>query len=358
MKKHSQNNAPLLDGVLAASRQHERLRAKLHTIREVLPMKKSSQRPDSPAPVSNRQVKSSAFTVLFGDSKNAAQLFTALDGRAVSPEEIHFTTLEGVLFIARKNDMAFTVKNRVLIISEHQSTLNENIPLRSIIYYGRTMEKLIDKRSLYRNRLFPIPTPEFYTFYNGSSPFPSEKILKLSDAYLEKSHIPMLELSVKVININLPENHSILGKCRPLYEYSWFIQRIKDYLIQDLERDDAIVHAIKDCEQEGILADFVREHGSEVLNMLFTEFNMDDALKVRYEEGFEEGEEKGIEKGLQKGESLRLIKMVCKKLEKGKNPWIIAQELDEERDVIDRICAEAEENGMNTDKIYTALQNN
>lgn len=60
--------------------------------------------------------------------------------------------------------MAFTVKNRVLIISEHQSTLNENIPLRSIIYYGRTMEKLIDKRSLYRNRLFPIPTPEFYTF--------------------------------------------------------------------------------------------------------------------------------------------------------------------------------------------------
>lgn len=313
-------------------------------------MKKISGPSNHEPPISNRQVKSSAFTVLFGDSKNAAQLFTALDGREVSPEDIHFTTLEGVLFVARKNDMAFTVNNRVLIISEHQSTLNENMPLRSIIYYGRTIEKLIEKRSLYRTRLLPVPTPEFFVFYNGNSPFPSEKILKLSDAYLEKDDSPMLELTVKVININLPQNHSILKKCRPLYEYSWFIQKIKDYLKLGLERDEAIIHAVKDCEREGILADFVQEHGSEVLNMLFTEFNMDDALEVRYEEGFEDGEEKG--------EFLKLIKQVCRKLEKGKSPETIAEELDEETEIIDEICTIATKNGLNPVTVYDSLKTN
>lgn len=68
----------------------------------------------------------------------------------------------------------------------------------------------------------PIPKPEFYVFYNGDEPYPSEDIMNLSDAYLEKTDSPMLELTVKVININLPVNHELLKQCRPLYEYSWF----------------------------------------------------------------------------------------------------------------------------------------
>ena len=34
--------------------------------------------------------------------------------------------------------------------------------------------------------------------------------MKLSDAYLEKTDNPMLELIVKVININLPVGHQLL----------------------------------------------------------------------------------------------------------------------------------------------------
>lgn len=45
------------------------------------------------------------------------------------------------------------------------------------------------------------------------------------------------------------------------------------------------------------MSEFMREHGSEVSNRLFTQFNMEDALKANYEEGFEDGEEKGEEKG-------------------------------------------------------------
>lgn len=61
---------------------------------------------------SNREVKASAFTAFFSVPENAAKLYSALDeGEEVSPEDISFTTLSGVLFMARKNDLAFTVKN-------------------------------------------------------------------------------------------------------------------------------------------------------------------------------------------------------------------------------------------------------
>ena len=99
----------------------------------------------------------------------------------------------------------------------------------------------------------------------------------------------MLELSVKVININLPSNHPILEQCRPLYEYSWFIQQIKEHLLQGNSRDEAIIQAMHDCEEKGYMTEFLREHGTEAVNMLFTEFNMEDALEVRYEEGKREG---------------------------------------------------------------------
>lgn len=290
---------------------------------------------------SNREVKSSAFTTYFGEPENAAKLFSALEGQEVSPEDITYTTLEGVLFVARKNDMAFTVKNKVLVISEHQSTINYNMPLRSIIYYGRTMERLIPQKNLYREKRIAIPTPEFYVFYNGDAPFPTEDIMRLSEAYLEKTDTPMLELEVKVININLPVNHKLLKQCRPLYEYSWFIQHIKDYMVQEKNLDKALKRTIEDCEREGIMVDFVRKHGSEAVNMLFTQWNLEDALEVRYEEGLEDGEEKG--------KMLKLIHQVMQKLQKGKSLEQIADEVEESIDLVEKINNAIQD--VNTDDI-------
>lgn len=138
----------------------------------------------------------------------------------------------------------------------------------------------------------------------------------------------MLELSVKVININLPVNHAILQKCRPLYEYSWFIEQIKKYLSEGKNRDDAIISAMQDCEQNGILTDFIREHGSEARNMLFTEFNMEDALEVRYEEGFADGKARG---------EVKAIHAIRKKLEKDMSPEEISDMLELEISYIHRI---------------------
>ena len=304
--------------------------------------------------VSNRELKSDVFTTLFSKPENAAKLYTALSGEETAPEDIRITTLEGVLFLARKNDLGFTVKGRMLVISEHQSTVNENMPLRSMLYYGRTMEKLLQDRNLYRARRISIPTPEFYIFYNGRKEMPEEKVLKLSDGYIAKTREPMLELKVKLININLPTGHRLLQECEPLYEYSWFIERIRTYLQSDndIKRDTAVTLAVQDSIREGIFADFVREHGTEVQNMLYTQFNMDDALEVRYEEGVEDG----IEQGMERGEHRLLVRLVCGKLQMGESPEKIAADLLADREEIDRICRAYEECGPEEAAVLERLE--
>lgn len=46
----------------------------------------------------------------------------------------------------------------------------------------------------------------------------------------------------------------------PMYEYFWLIQRIKDYLEKEWNCDDAVIQAIKDCREKGILVGFVQKY--------------------------------------------------------------------------------------------------
>lgn len=256
-----------------------------------------------------------------------------------------------------------------MIIGEHQSTINENMPIRDAIYYGRTAEKLLeDPGAIYRKKRIMIPTPKFFVFYNGKEKAPLEKTLRLSDSYLEKTDDPMLELIVKVININLPSKHKLLEECRPLYEYSWFIQRVKEYEEKGISRDDAITFAISDCKRENIMTEFMYEHGSEVANMLFGEYNeelekqviREEAYEDGYEAGVQSGEERGkqlgIQIGEQKGEILKLIRLVCSKLTKGKAISVIAEELEESQELIEKICVEIQENKGEVEVVYEKVR--
>lgn len=86
-----------------------------------------------------------------------------------------------------------------------------------------------------------------------------------------------------------------------MYEYSWFIQRIKDYQADGWSRDAAITQAVKDCQKEGVLVEFINKHGSEVANMLYTQWNWDDAMAVEREEAYAEGVSQGMAQGIAQG---------------------------------------------------------
>ena len=238
----------------------------------------------------NKKYKDSVFTRYFSDEQKLRLLYNALEGTNYGEEtEVNIITLKDVLFMNLKNDICFTIDNKFIILIEHQSTINNNMPLRCLLYIAREYEKLIDKNIVYRSTLQKIPTPHCYVLYNGVRNYPKEKILKLSDAFLVQQNPPELELTIKVININYKENHSIVQQCQYLKEYSYFISVVRAYLKKGYELNDAIVNAVKTCVNENVMKEFLEKNASEVLNMLFTEFDMDTAIETWQNEGIKKG---------------------------------------------------------------------
>ena len=203
------------------------------------------------------------------------------------------------------NDISFEIDGKLVVLIEHQSTINPNMALRLLMYIGRVYEKIVEGRNIYSSKLLPVPRPEFFVLYNGTDPFPDEKTLHLSDTFeglpsFEKP-VPSLELEVRVININEGRNSQIAQRCRKLAEYSAFIAKVREFEKELGDRTEAFKKAVKYCQKHDILKEFMELHATEVLSMLMTEWNWDDALAVRYEEGMEEGIERGREEGLEEG---------------------------------------------------------
>lgn len=91
-------------------------------------------------------------------------------------------------------------------------------------------------------------------------------------------------------------------------EYNAFVARVKEYEKEGFDRKDAIGKAVKYCRENDILFKFLETNASEVLNMLITEWNWDDALAVRFEDGREEGREEGRQEGREEIAKKALVK--------------------------------------------------
>jgi hypothetical protein len=249
----------------------------------------------------NREYKDSVFSWLFSDPDTLRELYGALEGVSL-PADVPVTinTLEGVLFKARMNDISFAIGDKLVVLIEHQSTINENMALRLLMYIAKIYEKITGDRDIYREKRISLPRPEFIVLYNGTAPYPDEKLLKLSESFSDSTALGVakpdflsLELVVRVYNINEGHNIPLIKRCKTLEGYSVFIAKVREYEETVKIRTDAMKMAIRYCIDHNILKDFLELHSSEVINMLLTEWNWDDALMVREEEGMEKGMEKG-----------------------------------------------------------------
>jgi len=254
----------------------------------------------------NRKHKDSLFIDLFCKDKvegkeNFISLYNALHQSKLdlASTELKEVNIENVLYTVRSNDIAMLVDDRLVVLLEHQSTINENMPLRLLEYVSRVYEQLIPIRTRYKKKAMKLPYPEFYVFYDGKNSYPAEKTLKLSDAfiipekkYLKKKNIS-LEILVKVININIGANNSILKHCKTLEEYSTLVELVRESKQEnpDSSLEETLTKAIKN----GILSEYLQRKSSEVRNMLIAEYSYETDIEVQREEAFEEGERIGAE---------------------------------------------------------------
>ena len=252
----------------------------------------------------NRNYKDSVFVDLFSEDKEAKENFLSLynalhNTHLDSVSALTPLRLEQVMYMSFYNDVSYLVDNKMIILAEHQSTINPNMPIRCLEYVVRLYERILDTKERYARSLIKIPTPEFYVFYNGQEEYPAETVLHLSDAFMSKPERIPLELEVKVLNINEHKGNKLLQSCKPLAEYSMFVETVRRNI--ERNKEHGFETAIKECIQNGILKEYLQRKSKEVINMLIAEYDYAADIAVQRAEerkiAYTEGKSLGLAEG-------------------------------------------------------------
>ena len=246
----------------------------------------------------NREHKDSVFRLLFSKPEILRELYSAIEGVELPPDvPIDINTISGVLVKGIRNDISFIIDKRLVLLTEHQSSINPNMPLRIFRYFEKVLNKIVDYEKIFNKQLIKIPKPKFIVLYNGKEPYPEHGTMRFSDAFMDTEGLTVeedeasLELTVQVYNINHGQNKEIQQKCDTLNEYGLFIDKIREYEKTGLTLEESVKGAVIYCIENNILKDFLREHGSEVVSMMVEEYTTEDFLEAMMEEAREEGRE-------------------------------------------------------------------
>ena len=306
----------------------------------------------------NRKYKDTVFRKLFSDRKNLLSLYNAVNGNAYTDEtQLEIVTLENAIYMGMKNDLAF-IMDMNLYLYEHQSTYNPNIPLRNLFYIADEYQRLVVRKSLYSTVIQKIPTPRFLVFYNGTKEVEDRSEFRLSSAYENPTENPDLELRATMLNVNDGHSSDLMEHCRTLKEYAQYVARVRKYAAkQDVSLEEAVTRAVDECIEEGILAEFLLKNKTEVIKVSIYEYDKEfeekklrkaeyeagrqDGIEIGRQDGIEIGRQDGIEigrqDGIEIGKRILLEKIIKKKLKKGKSTEQIADELEEDINIIQKV---------------------
>jgi hypothetical protein len=175
----------------------------------------------------NVKYKDSLFSFLFSDPDLLRELYSAIEGVKLPADvPVNINTLQDMLFMGRVNDISFEIGGKLVVLIEHQSTINPNMALRLLMYIARVYEKIVGDKN-------------------------------------------------------------IAEKCKTLGEYSAFIEKVRELEKETKNLEEAFKKAVIYCRDHEILKEFLEKNATEVMNMLMTEWKMEDALAFRFEEGIE-----------------------------------------------------------------------
>ena len=119
-------------------------------------------------------------------------------------------------------------------------------------------------------------------------------ILELYNAVNGTAHDNPNDVDVRVhmYNIRPQFKSGLLTECKPLSEYSWFIEEVRTNL-ETMEMELAVDKAIEKMPDNFEIKEFIVEHQSEVKNMCITEYNEAETMELFKRDAREEGLEEG-----------------------------------------------------------------
>ena len=244
--------------------------------------------------MTNRKIRDTVFCHFMSNESHLLSLCNALNDTVYNESSnITINTLEGSFFSNIKNDISFLLNNLMVVLIEHQTTINPNMPLRFLSYVDELYKRYTSTshKKIYGDDLIKIPAPEFYVFYDGNDTSFEKQTLKLSDAFETQSD--KLELTVHVYNLADGMNDELKRKCLPIGEYSIFSNAYKHFRQQKMEIDHAVDAAIKYCLENNVMVDYLKNNQKEVIDMFGFEWNEKEEREALLEIGEERGRLEG-----------------------------------------------------------------
>jgi hypothetical protein len=249
-----------------------------------------------------RNYKNNVFVDYIGTKEKLIEVYNAIRGTDYPQDtDIEINTLKNVLYRFIQNDISFVIDGKLVVLLEHQSTINLNMAIRMLEYIAKVYEQMIDSDAYYKRERILLPRPEFIVLYNGREKCDEIREMKLSESYADGGGGKVdLELTVTVYNINRGMNKAVLERSRALNEYATLVAKIREYEDAGARLETAVGNAVKYCIENDFMVDYLRKHGSDIMSILVHEYSYEEEVRVAKEEGFEKGRETGRAEAVQK----------------------------------------------------------
>ena len=218
-------------------------------------------------------VKDSVFTDLFQDKKYLLQLYKALHPEDTDTTEDGLTdiTIKNVLTDNIYNDLGFMVGDKLMILTEAQSTWTMNIIIRGLMYMVQTWHDYFSrtKQNLYKSRKVSLPKPELYVIYTGNRKTRPLEITLSQEFFGGKDCC----IDVKVKMIYDGKEGDIIN------QYVIFTKVCDEQIRLHGRTREAIMEAIRICKDRNVLKEYLSKKESEVIDIMMVLYDEEEIMK-------------------------------------------------------------------------------
>ncbi len=223
--------------------------------------------------VAKHTIKDSVFTNLFQDKKYLLQLYKTLhpEDTQVTEDALSDITIHNIMTNDVYNDVGFMVGEKLLILTEAQTTWTENIAVRILIYLMVTYQDYIKKtkQNVYRSKKIKLPRPELYVIYTGDRKERTEYI-SLADEFFEGQKT-FLDAKIKVLFGS--------GQGDIISQYVTFTKVYDEQRKLHGRTRKAVTETIRICKDKNVLKDYLEEREKEVENIMLAMYDEKEILR-------------------------------------------------------------------------------
>lgn len=242
--------------------------------------------------VAKHKIKDSVFTNLFKDKKYLFQLYKALhpEDTNATEEQLTYVTIENILINGLYNDLGFMVRNRLVILTEAQSTWSDNIIIRVLLYLAQTFHDYLvqTKQPLYTSKKVQIPEPELYVIYTGDRQERPVEI-SLSKEFFDGRECAV-DVKVKMIYDGAVSEET--GEGDIINQYVIFTKVCNEQVKLYGRTKKAILETIRICKDRNVLKEYLESREKEVVDIMMVLYDQEEAIQMygeseRYDEKVE-----------------------------------------------------------------------